>query len=51
MIKLFAFLMLRNMTSTWQTHPKLSPSWTVIDKNRNMPFINTIQMKPFFARW
>ena len=53
MIKFFAFLMLRNTTSTpqtqWNTHPKPIPSWTVIDKNRNMPFINTIRMKPFFS--
>jgi hypothetical protein len=48
MIKLFAFLMLRN-TTQWNTHPKPIPSWTVIDKNRNMPFINTIRIKPFFS--
>ena len=40
MIKLFAFLLLRNTTST---------KWSVIDKNRNMPFINTIRVKPFFS--
>jgi len=40
MIKLFAFLLLRNTTST---------KWVVIDKNRNMPFINTIRVKPFFS--
>ena len=51
MIKLFAFLMLRNTTSTQTPHTQPNPisSWTVIDKNRNMHFINTIRMKPFFS--
>ena len=47
MIKLFAFLLLRNTTSTKMQ--KSHQSWSVIDKNRNMPFINTIRVKPFFS--
>ena len=42
MIKLFAFLLLRNTTVTRST-------WSVIDKNRNIPFIHTIQVKPLFS--
>lgn len=42
MIKVFAFLLLRNSTI-------IKPAWTIIDKNRNMPFINTIKIKPLFS--
>ena len=39
MIRIFTFLLLRNTTT----------KWGVIDKNRDIPFIHTIQVKPFFS--
>jgi hypothetical protein len=52
---MFAFLLLRNTTittpvsKTWTKDPWTKDHWTIIDKNRNMPFINTIKLKPLFS--
>ena len=54
MIKLFPFLLLRNTTITtpinpFNKDPFNKDPWTIIDKNRNTPFINTINIKPLFS--
>jgi hypothetical protein len=57
MIKLFPFLLLRNTTITtpmskasWtDKSPWKKDHWTIIDKNRDIPFMNTINIKPLFS--